>query len=186
MDWTKITESRNLCTLCKKYDECNKKPEPHYDCWEEESPTQKYLKQPTRDETRKTLDKYFKGEIIEFIYFDESAPFDWNKYLEYYHIELNPKAELAYELWIEYYYKTEVYDRAICSERNEKGMATPIYGHQAQHCNNNAIKEMRNIGKIMAIKGIDEKMSNHAKDQALQIADNFEVLKKEYERITTK
>lgn len=33
MNWTKITETQNLCTLCAKYDTCTAKPEPNYDCW---------------------------------------------------------------------------------------------------------------------------------------------------------
>jgi len=35
MDWTKILEAQNLCTLCKHEDDCSQKPSEHYDCWEE-------------------------------------------------------------------------------------------------------------------------------------------------------
>jgi len=39
MDWIKILETQNICTLCAKYDNCTAKPAPNYDCWVEKEET---------------------------------------------------------------------------------------------------------------------------------------------------
>lgn len=52
---------------------------------------------------------------------------------------INKKYEKAYELWLHYFYYSELYDRSVCSGVDEHGMAMPITPEERKLITTNAI-----------------------------------------------
>lgn len=82
-------------------------------------------------------------------------------------IEPDPKYELAFKSWLEYYYQTELYDRRICSGIDTKtGNAMPTSTVEYIDINRNAKRLMNGIILELRDKEIDDKTWKRARDAA--------------------
>lgn len=93
----------------------------------------------------------------------------------------------AYELWIMYQYHCEVYDKVICSGREDRnGFVKPKDNKEMILINKNAIKiadYIYNIRKELEVNGFI--ISNNAWEQARKDSNSltWEGLRREYHRL---
>lgn len=93
--------------------------------------------------------------------------FEQEYYCEF--IKPSPKYELAFKLWVEYYYYTEEYDRNVCSGFDDvRQVAIPVSGYEYIRSNKNAKELFRQLNEMMHVNEIDKETSNRAKREALR------------------
>lgn len=82
----------------------------------------------------------------------------------------NPLYDKAYDLWCEYYYETEKYDRSICSHINKYGIFIPTTHEENRLVQYNSRKWWGYINKIRLQNKIDDKTWQDAKMNAIRLS----------------
>jgi hypothetical protein len=104
-----------------------------------------------------------------------------NEYLNIWHVR-EPLQDLAEQLFIEYYYLTETFDRKICNRVSHRDgeTAIPTSGLEYSLCGKHAGRLMATLSGIAKKKKIPNKTLQDAKFYVLKL--NYDTQKKYYER----
>lgn len=88
--------------------------------------------------------------------------------------------DFLYELCIEYEYKCEEYDRAVCSVLDERGFGVPTSRYEESRCNTNAGRLFRKLTNNFNVN-TSENSWRKIRNEVQRL--NFSQLEKEYKRI---
>ena len=93
----------------------------------------------------------------------------------------NSKCLEAYKLWIEYYYKCELFDRSVCSKTNQNGEVIPCTLEERILVNNNASINLLDLVRRAFVMEINDEALDFAKMKASKLSWNE--IEKEYKRL---
>jgi hypothetical protein len=81
--------------------------------------------------------------------------------------------EKAFELWINYYYWTEKYDKSICSRTDNKGVAVPVNSWERSLIYSNARIRMNELASKAVKLGIKQTTLDSAQHEVLRLTPEY-------------